>query len=156
MTTAISILKQMPENKAQIETFVKALVEESLSFDNPLDVEVQLRILEEVIKKVRANEEYKENVIDFIYRNGEKNKIEKTNAKIEIVEAGTKYDFESCEDSIWNDLNNSFIKLSEEKKNRETFLKALVNNSNVVSEDTGEVIYPPVKTSKTTVKITLK
>lgn len=76
----------------------------------------------------------------------------------DVVEAGTKYDFEACGDIIWAELNAKATDIAEELKARETFLKSLSKPLTEVDPDTGETwtIYPPVKTSKTTIKTTFK
>ena len=54
-----------------------------------------------------------------------------------------KYDFESSNDSKWNELNDLLIQTKAKLKERETFLMALTED---VSTMEGEIIHPPQKT----------
>jgi hypothetical protein len=59
--TAISVLSQMPENKAQIDTFVKSLKAEVISGTaEPLHVAVFLKTLEEVVSTLRKDKDVQE------------------------------------------------------------------------------------------------
>lgn len=70
----------------------------------------------------------------------------------------TEYDYEACKDPVWNDLSEKIKDLTEQKKERETFLKTLKSKLTTVDDDTFEVIeiYPPVKSETHGIKITLK
>jgi hypothetical protein len=48
--------------------------------------------------------------------------------------------------------------LDIERKDRETFLKSLKSKTSILDEETGELIeiFPPYKTSKTGITVTLK
>lgn len=73
--------------------------------------------------------------------------------KIETINR-TGYDFSTCNDSVWNDLQSELIALAERIKKRETFLKSLTEP--VVNPETGELITPPTTTVLTTIKTTFK
>lgn len=75
--------------------------------------------------------------------------------KLEIVEAGVKYDYSECGDSQLAELYRMRQALDADIKEREAFLKS-VPISGVAIPDTGEMVYPPEKTSKTTIKTTIK
>jgi hypothetical protein len=64
---------------------------------------------------------------------------------------GTRYDFSTCQDLIWN-------RLSKELKEREAILKALSKPMEMVDTDTAETwtAYPPVKSGKLSLVITVK
>jgi len=67
-------------------------------------------------------------------------------AKVEVVEAGVKYDYSN--DSVWRDLK-------EKIKERETFLKGVKEAFEMRVDDELVTIYPPIRTSTTTTKVTL-
>lgn len=71
--------------------------------------------------------------------------------KVEVKEAGAKYDYSNCNDKVYFDLIEEEKELSERIKARETFLKSIKESESILNEDTGEVtkIYPPVKKSTT-------
>ena len=82
-----------------------------------------------------------------------KEKIVVNDAHISIAETGTKYDYEGTGDPEWNHLANTISHLAEQKKKRETFLKALTGPE-IMKIDNKEVhISPPRKTSSTSIKI---
>lgn len=69
---------------------------------------------------------------------------------------GVKYDYSACGDTEWNEINEKFLEISKQKKEREKFLQSLTKPLTEVNEETGEItkIYPPVKTG--TEGLTLK
>lgn len=75
------------------------------------------------------------------------------------MEAGVKYDYSGCGDETYLRLLKAEEELKAEKKKREDLLKAIDGHivTEVVDEDTGEVVnaklYPPVKTSTTTLQV---
>lgn len=72
---------------------------------------------------------------------------------LEEVEAGVRYDFAECNDARLEALYAMRKSLDADIKERETILKALPA-SGMADPDTGEILYPPVRTSKTTIKTT--
>jgi len=73
--------------------------------------------------------------------------------KVDIREAGTRYDFSNC-----NDPEYDTHKLTEEefkalRSGREKFLKSLTAPIQLIDNETGDVIQvnPPIKTSSTTI-----
>lgn len=79
---------------------------------------------------------------------------------VKIVEAmtGVKYDFSSCSDVVWNELNAEIERLKDKIKERETFLKSVTKKMIIVDEDTGDIIeiHPPVKSGKLGFTLTVK
>tara|TARA_R110000868_G_scaffold399006_1_gene672512 strand:+ start:97 stop:585 length:489 start_codon:yes stop_codon:yes gene_type:complete len=119
----------------------------------PLQLAAQLKLVEDVISNVK--EELRQRVV------AEKDKYGKDDmtyhgAKFDIREAGVKYDYSQCDDMQWNELSQQIDALTEQRKERESFLKALKEKLTYVDESTGEIatIYPPQKKSTTTYAIT--
>lgn len=87
----------------------------------------------------------------------------KFGTKMELYEAGTKYDYSTCGDPIWNRMNRESKDLKIKMTERESFLKGLQKVTvfeALVDPVTFEVhenveLYPPVKTSTSTYKQTL-
>jgi len=71
------------------------------------------------------------------------------------AEVGTKYDY--SESPIWINLENQIIELKTKQKEHEDFLKALKSKTQILTDD-GEVIelFPPAKSSSTSIKLTIK
>lgn len=77
-------------------------------------------------------------------------------ANLCVAEVGVKYNYSTCNDSEWNELSKQKADLEAKLKARETFLRGIHGKQTILNEETGEVstIYPPTKTSSTTVKVT--
>ena len=119
---------------------------------NPLDVELKLKAIEEITKQLRADEDIRA----FVMKEAEKygKSFEWRGAKMSIREVGVKYDYASTGDSEWALLDAQIKELSEKKKAREKFLQA-IPVTGTVSPETGEMIYPPAKSSTTSIAVTL-
>lgn len=79
--------------------------------------------------------------------------------KIEPAEAGVKYDYSECNDPVLKRLLEKQEQLNKEVKDRQKFLQAVpYKGMSINDEETGEsdiIVYPPVKSSTSTVKLTL-
>lgn len=155
METAISTLKNLPETKQQIDVFASQL-ENALNNGQivPTDLLRFQKAMEKVFEKIKPT--LTECAISEV-EHYEKNAIIK-GSEFSIVEAGTKYDFSGCNDLEYKSLEFTLEKAKEALKQREMFLKAIKEPLQVIDESSGEVftIYPPKKTSTTTVKVTFK
>lgn len=77
-------------------------------------------------------------------------------ANLCIAEVGVKYDYSTCGDPDWDDLTAKKAELDAKIKAREAFLRGIPGEATIVNEETGQItkIYPPTKTSSTSVKVT--
>ena len=157
--TSTSILSLFETNKEQRQSFCLGVIE---ALDNgqvdPLKVHLQVKCLEDIIKQLNANSNYKLAVLDAATQQGQKT-FEFQNSKFEIKEVGTKYDFSKCEDAVLVRLHSKQEELDKEVKARETLLKSVSPKGMIVTdEETGETftVYPPSKSSTTSVAVTLK
>ncbi len=155
METAISTLSQLPETKQQIETFAYSLEQ---GLNNGQIVASDLlrfqKAMEKVFEKIKPT--LIENALNEISQY-EKNSVIK-GSEFSIVEAGVKYDYSNCNDIEYNTLTIQLEALKSTLKDRETFLKSIKEPLQMIDETSGEVytIYPPKKTSSTTLKVTFK
>lgn len=119
---------------------------------DPLQTWARLTGVEEAIKA--AKEGLKETCIKELEKHG-KCGASVLSAKMEKVEAGTKYDYSGC--PVWRELKATVDTASADLKDRETFLKGLKKPMHETDPETGEMreILQPVKSSTETVKITL-
>ena len=153
--TATSVLSLMPSTASQVAKFSKQLIESVREGrTNPLELIVQLHALTKVY------EEVKDEIMDNVMTEAEKfpeKKIERYGAIIEKAEVATKYNYASSGDTEWELLDSDIRGLEMRRKDRETFLKALKEPITTLNKETGEVeeIRPPMKTSKTGIKIYL-
>lgn len=165
-----SILPLFDTTKEQRSQFVEQIVAaiEDGQFD-PLKIHVQIKAMEDIItgltstdeKKNKRNIEfarkYKAIVLDASEKHGKSFQIH--NSGFKITETGVKYNYSDCNDSIINDLYAEMESLKAAISERELFLKnAPISGVMIVDQETGETttIYPPSKTSTTSVTITLK
>lgn len=118
---------------------------------DPLQTWARLIGVEETIKA--AKEGIKESCIKELEKHKGGTSI--LSAKMEKIEAGTKYDYSGC--PVWRELKATSDAAAADLKDRETYLKGVKKEIHETNPDTGEVriIYPPTKTSTEAVKITL-
>ncbi len=151
METAISTLSVLPETKEQRETFVRKVVSEVKSGNyDTLKFWKQLINVEQTIKELKDSE-----IKSIAYDKADEHP-EKTfpyyGAEITKTSKST-YNYDDCGDSKIKELIEKKAELDKEIKDRQAFLKSL--KESVALPETGEVIYPPVKstTDYLTVKI---
>lgn len=149
-------LDYIPRNKADIEKFVKFRLEQIEDGTiSPLQLKIQLKALSEAISQI--DECIKEGYLKEAqkYSKGERNMF---GNEFDIVEAGVSYDYSNCGDSEWNDMDAGIKYANTQKKEREKFLQSLKGALEVVDTNSGETstLFPPVRKSTTTLKITLK
>lgn len=155
METAISTLSQLPETKKQIEVFAnqleQGLVKGQIVASDLLRFQ---KAMEKVFEKIKPT--LIENALNEISQY-EKNSVIK-GSEFSIVEAGVKYDYSDCNDLEYNTLSIQLEALKSTLKDRETFLKSIKEPLQLIDETSGEcyTIYPPKKTSTTTLKVTFK
>jgi hypothetical protein len=124
---------------------------------NPLQIHYQVKAMEDFIKVLTANTRYKDAILTEGMKHGKS--FEFNGSKMEIKETGVKYDYSKCGDPEWDQYESKINSLKESQKDREKFLKSMpVDGIEIVNHDSGEVlrIYPPVKTSTTSIAVTLK
>ena len=150
---ALSTIADAPITYVEIGNLIYAMKAELLSGDyNPLDVELKLKAMEETIKQLRADEDIKQFVLAEAEKYGKS--FEWRGAKMSVREVGVKYDYATTGDSEWAMLDAEIKELTEKKKAREKFLQA-IPVTGTVSPETGEMIYPPARTSTTSIAVTL-
>ena len=159
--SAGSILSLFQTTKDQRNTFVSAIVKEIADGSkDAMQVHLQVKCIEHLIDALKENPEYKKYLLSDtkIALSGAKFAYFQ-NAKFEISEVGTKYDFSGCNDSVLVDLQNKATAAIEALKDRQEFLRKIpVTGIELINQSTGEIemIYPASKTSTTIVKVTLK
>jgi hypothetical protein len=152
VTSALSIL---PSSKEQVTLFgTKLLKEIGDGTVNPLEIRAMKAYFDKMFESIKTD-------FDLAVRE-EAEKYGKTfeykGVKMELAEVGTKYDFTVCKDHELDVLVADADVANAKVKARQDFLKALKEPLTFVYDDTGEVItvYPPLKTSTSSVKVTLK
>ena len=137
-----------------IDLFVETKDQIMSGEQSPLKTAVHLKALEELIKKLRTDEQIQSYTLDEALKEGT-NTFKMYGAEIQIKEMGTKYDFSGCNDSLLGGLYGELHVLKKKISDRENMLKSISEDSPAVSME-GEILNPPLKTSKTGISITLK
>lgn len=157
--TTTSILSLFDTTKEQRESFALDVINRLEAGDaDPLKVHLQVKCMEEMIKTLTANTRYKSALLDAAEKHGTKS-FQFHNAKFDIREVGTKYDYSNCGDPVHQRLDQQVASLTIELKAREKFLQTMPEKGMpTFDEETGEALtlYPPSKTSTTSVAVTLK
>jgi len=155
--TTQGILSLFQTTKAERSTFIADVMEriENGTAD-AIKVHLQLKAMEEIVKTLTTNESYKTHLIDAAEKNGKK--FVAFNGEFSIKEMGQRYDFTYCGDDELLEFYTQQDKLKYLIKEREDFLKKVPVSGMQKVTETGEVItlFPPSKTSTTTVAVTLK
>ncbi len=120
---------------------------------NPLEIEIKLRYLEFLISQVRKHALMKREVQDEADKYPEKT-FDAYGATVTKTQR-SDFDYSQCDDSVWNQIIKDILILNDQRKRRETFLKSLGGDSCAVNEETGELLFPPRKSSSDSLRVTL-
>ena len=123
----------------------------------PLEVHLQAKAMIEIAEALIADNTYRDILLEEATKYGKA--FDYQNAKFSIREVGTKYDYSQCGDLMLAELQQCSERANVALKARQDFLKVVpVPGVLFTDEITGETykIYPPSKTSTTSVAVTLK
>ncbi len=139
-------------NKSQISILVQRSVETVMERGNILQMAEVVSVMEEFIKGFRKDDRF----IDYLREELIKNQgtiITKAGAKIEACEVGITYDYSN--DIGWRELDRQVKELEEKRRELEIRLRLITPGKTIVDGETGEVFIGPVKSSKSSYKVTL-
>lgn len=142
-------------NKTDIEAIASTLLSKLESgYVNPLSILTTVKTYEKVFEKIKK--ELINYSLDEAGKYGEK-EFELNGVKFTKMEAGTSYDYSNCGHEYYNSICEDIEKLTKEKKEIEKLLLAIKETTTIVMPFTGLIcdVYPPVKKSTTTLKVTL-
>lgn len=148
METAINYITVLPSTKGQIQQFSDDAIGSVLDGDfDPIKIEVQLKAMEEVIKNVRAG------IREVVLIEADKyNGTMETDQVLFKVVNSARYDY--SDDTVWRNLKKAEAGQAEQRKQRETLLKAL--KEPMADAGSGELVNPPIKMSVPQVRIMFK
>lgn len=148
------ILLSNPTSVAEMVANAKNVV---LSGDiDPLTAYINIQKMAKAIEEYGKDKDIRRVTLNALELYGQKT-VTKGDAKLEISEVGTKYDYAATNDPKIAELYALKKALEADIKEREAYLKALPSSGvQVIDSDTGEVstIYPPNKTSTTWIRTT--
>ncbi|WP_162944767.1 hypothetical protein [Flavisolibacter nicotianae] len=139
-------------SKRQIAELADNSVEVLLEDGNVFQVAEALASMEEFVKAVRKDERY----INFLRDELAKHHgrlVTTSGAKIELCEAGVSYDYSG--NGEWRELEAARFEIERQKKALEEKLRLLSPGRVAVDPETGEMLEGPLKSSKSTYRITL-
>jgi len=139
-------------SKKQVAALVNQSVENLLEGGNVAQVAEVLAVMEDFVKGIRKDERFVDLMRNELLKHGGAMKTA-SGAKIEACEASTTYDY--SENGSWCFLDQKISALAEQKKELEAKLRQIPGGKEVVDEETGEVFTGPLKTSRSTYRITL-
>lgn len=153
-----SLLAAFPETKTQITEFSLRLVNRILDGHvNPLQSEAQMACLENLVKEIRSNSDYKAAVLSEAEKYNVKS-FDDFNANYQIKEVGSKWHYEDCNMPRLDRICAEIEYLEEKKKTLEKMLQSIKEPEDYLDPISGEVtqIRPAYKTSTTQVVTTIK
>lgn len=151
-TTDLSLFETTKSERQDFAQSVVNNLKDGLS--DPLKVHLQVKCMEDLIKQITTHPDYKDLTLDEAAKYGKS--FEMHNAKFEVKEMGVKYDYSNCGDPIYNRLAEELAELEKKVKDRQAFLKAVQPGTELLIEDEVIVLYPPIKTSTTSITVNLK
>lgn len=158
--TASSTLAIICNSKAQNTSLAEKLIEEMEQGNvNPLQAHVYIKSIEDLLNRFfdgkkypELTKRYKLLVSDEAAKHGKS--FEAYGAKFQVKETGTQYDWESTHDVKVMELLAKFDEAKRELQERQDMLKMLPA-SGLADPESGNMIYPPNKTSTTVTAVTL-
>lgn len=153
---AISYLTVLPSTSDEIKRFSNQIINQVKSGnENPLKLLVLLRALESTTETIRKGIETE--IMNEVDKYSEKS-FDAYGARLERSEVGVAYDYAATGDRDWFQFNATVEAATVRRKEREAFLRALREPMTLLDHETGEIyeVRPPLKTSKSGVKVFLK
>jgi len=151
-----SILALFETNKDQRELFAQSIIADAIDHGNrnPLEMHIQLKCMEDIIKRITSDERFKAECLD-IASMYEAKTFESHNAKVTIKEAGVTYDYSQCNDATLDEMEAKAEVLAEQIKGRKKLLQT-IPTTGMADPETGCILYRAAKKSTTSISVTLK
>lgn len=139
-------------SKKQIANLADESVGHVLEDGNVFQVAEALAAMEEFVKTVRKDERYIQYLRDELAKHHGR-LVTASGSKIEACEAGVSYDYSS--NAEWRELEAERFEIERRKRALEEKLRIFAPGRVAVDPETGEMLEGPLKTSKSTYRITL-
>lgn len=134
--TKKEIIPILPTSQIQKQEFKEKIKNEIMEGAlNPLEFYRRAKLIDECIEELKKDADIFDYAVSERAKWGKEKPL--VNGSIVDTSSRTTYDYESCNDSVYNELK-------EKIKAREAYLKALPPQG-AVDPDTGELVLPPVK-----------
>lgn len=154
--TTSSLVSLFDTTKEERISFVQDLVNRVTDGHlDPIKAHYSLKCMEEILKNILNDKNYKDCVLTEAEKHGKK--FQYKNSELQIKEAGVKYDYSHCNHHLLLQLQNQVDALNDQIKAYQDLLKKVpADGMEIVIEDEVVRVYPPAKSSTTTLTVTLK
>lgn len=149
----LSTVTLLPKSKNQVESYFNQFKREMLSGSRSLlEIKAHLKAYSDIIKAIDSDDDIRNALMNEAEKFGTKS-FEYSGTKFQIREK-TDYDYSECGDTKLNELNSDLIRIKEEIKARENWIRTFKD----ITPDptTGELINPPKSIYSTSLAVTLK
>lgn len=120
---------------------------------DPITAHINICRMEAAIKAYKEDDRVRDITMRELSKYGKSHQF--GDCRLEESEAAVKYDYSMCGDSTLSDMYANKRAIEADIKERETMLKALPSTG-LADPSTGEVLFPPARTSRTIIKTTFK
>lgn len=120
---------------------------------DPIKAHISVSRMEAAIKLYKDNEDVRRITLDELDKYGKAATF--GDCRLEKAETGVRYDYSGCGDSKLEAMYETLEALKADIKAREDMLKHL-QPQGAADPETGEIMYPPARSSKTAIKTTFK
>ncbi len=142
--------------KSDIKEMASKAVESILSHGDPLKAAESASLMQNFLENFKGDARFVDYVREEAAKHNKHGYTSASGAKIECCEVGTSYDFINCNDPEYKAIVERFEQAKKALKERETFLKTVpLKGMDVRYGDELVTIYPPVKNSISSFKVTL-
>lgn len=146
--TEVTLLRETQSVAEVAKRAISAITDGEI---DPITAHINLSRMEAAIQQVKADERVKDITLRELAKYGKKQSF--GDCTLEECEAGVRYDYSMCNDDELAELEAMKREIEQHIKKRQATLKALPI-SGLADPNTGAMIYPPAKSSKTTIKTT--
>lgn len=156
MNQELQVLSLFDLNKEQraelVQQTINRISEGELS---PLKAHLQVKAMEDIIAAITKDERYRDMLLDEAAKYGKS--FDFGIGKFSTKETGVRYAYDQCNDPILAELTAQNDELLEKIKSRQKFLQTVpLEGMDIRVGDELVTVYPPSKSSTTSVTVTLK
>lgn len=150
MENSVQLLRETAPVGELADRAIRAVVNGDI---DPLTAFINIKRMKAAIEVFEKDKQVQDITLRELAKYGQRQQF--GDCILEEAEVGVRYDFSACGDSVLADLYAVRDANAADIKAREAILKAMPT-SGMADPETGEVIYPPARSSKTTIKTTFK
>ena len=156
MNQELQTLSLFDLNKEQRSELVQTTIERIANGElSPLKAHLQVKAMEDIIDQITKDKTYKDMLLDESAKYGKS--FEFGNGKFSTKETGVRYMYDQCNDPVLAELYAANDELLEKIKLRQKFLQTVpAEGMDIRVGDELVTVYPPAKSSTTSVTVTLK